>query len=401
MELIYLVLVFVVMLAILWMRKPLFMAMLAGIVVAVILYRIPIGSFLSLAARSASSWGTIQLILVLYMITYLQRMLEVRGHLMLAQKSLNGIFNSRRVDATLAPILIGMLPSAAAVTICGGIVDAAAGDSLTVEEKTFVSSFFRHIPESILPTYSSIIVACTLSGVPIGSFVLGMAPMVPVLVFLGYFFYLKKIPRESERVRAENRREHINNLIISLWTLFLVIFLIMVFKLPVWIAVGIVLPLCALLNKFSFSELTPLFAKAFEQRMILNMLMIFVFRDVLIHAGVINAMPAFFAKLPAPPFIVFALLFFFGTLVGGANAISATCIPMAFNTIPNAGMPLLVLLLGFSYASMQISPTHVCLSIITEYFKTSMASLIRKTLPCILCYCVVLTGYYLLLVSII
>ena len=64
-----------------------------------------------------------------------------------------------------------------------------AGVVKAKEDKTFVASYFRHIPESFLPTYSSIILACQLTGVQMGAFVLGMVPMVACLMLLGYLFY--------------------------------------------------------------------------------------------------------------------------------------------------------------------------------------------------------------------
>ena len=72
-------------------------------------------------------------------------------------------------------------------------------------------------------------------------------------------------------------------------------------------------------------------------------------------------------------------------------------LPLAFATVPGAGVPLLVYLMATGYAAMQISPTHMCLAIVTEYFGVSMGALVRKTLPVIAVFCLMLTGYYLLL----
>ena len=61
------------------------------------------------------------------------------------------------------------------------------------------------------------------------------------------------------------------------------------------------------------------------------------------------------------------------------------------------GMPLLVLLMGFSAAASELSPTHVCLAVVSEYFHISLGALLKKTLPVVLSYCIILTGYYLIL----
>ena len=394
MELIKLLAVFLVILAILWIKKPLYMAVAGGIVATVLLYGISLGDFVQLSVKSATSSTTLELIAIIYLITYLQRMLEKRGLLMQAQKALNGIFNNRRINASLAPVFIGLLPSPAAVTICGQIVDEATEDYLDKEEKTFVTTYFRHIPESFLPTYQSVLISCSLSGVAVSAFVGGMLPMVVVLFCLGHLFYLRKVPKETGDPPSQNKAADWKSLAWSLWSLFFVIFLILAFNVKVLHAVLIVLVLSAVVYKFSFQELGELIPKAFEMRMIANTFLIYIFKDVLIVSGIIGLLPRYFAQLPIPSFMVFALLFFVGSLVAGAGAISATCIPLAFQTIPGGGMPLLVLLTGFSYAAMQVGPTHICLAVVTEYFGTNMASLIKKTLPVIAAFCVILLGYY-------
>ena len=125
-------------------------------------------------------------------------MLEKRDQLRMAQKDLDDIFHNRRINASLAPIFIGLLPSAAAVNICAEIVENATGDCLDKDEKSFVTSYFRHIPESFLPTYPSVLLLVGLSGVAMSGFVVGMLPLVVALFVLGYVFYLRKVPKKED-----------------------------------------------------------------------------------------------------------------------------------------------------------------------------------------------------------
>ena len=103
------------------------------------------------------------------------------------------------------------------------------------------------------------------------------------------------------------------------------------------------------------------------------------------------------AQLPIPMYLVFALLFLIGTIVGGSTAIVTLCTAPAFAAIPNAGVPLLMLLMCYSYAAMQVSPTHLCLTLIAEYFDSNFAALVKKTIPVISIFLVAILGYYLLL----
>ena len=128
-------------------------------------------------------------------------------------------------------------------------------------------------------------------------------------------------------------------------------------------------------------------------------LLIMVFKEVLAATGVIAALPGFFSSLPIPTFLVFALIFFFGSIVSGSQAIIVLCMPMAMATLPlgPGGLPLFVLLMCMAYAAMQVSPVHVCLAVCAEDYGISLGALIRKTLPMVLSFCLVAFGYYGLL----
>lgn len=150
--LLYLLLVFLAIVILLAVGRPLYQAILGGLCLTAALYRISPGEILHLVGNVFTHWGSLSVLLSLYLITYLQRMLEARQQIKLAQQDLNGLFHNRRVNAGIAPMFIGLLPSAAAMILCGDIVKEATDGYLEPEEQAFVTSWFRHIPESSLPT---------------------------------------------------------------------------------------------------------------------------------------------------------------------------------------------------------------------------------------------------------
>lgn len=386
-------LVFAVIIGILSFKRPLYQAILGGLLTAIIIYKIPIIKAITIMFKAMISSSTINVILSFYSITFLQRMLEKRSRLKQAQESLDSIFNNRRINTSLAPAVIGLLPSPGALTICARMVEDACEDYVSDEDKTFITSFFRHIPESFLPTYSSILIAITLSGVKAGDFVMAMFPMVITLFILGYIFYLRKLPKETNVESSENKKDDFIKLSKSLWTIALAVLIILVVDIPVYVATPIVIFINYFMDKFKFEEIKPMFASSLELVIVANTILIMMFKDIITYTGVINQLPEFFGVLPIPISVVFALIFFFGTIVSGASAIVALCMPMAMNTVPDAGLSLVVLLMCFSYAAMQVSPTHVCLFIATDYFKTSMLELIKRTIPVILSFCAIVLVY--------
>ncbi len=383
-----------VIVVILLLKKPLYAAILAGVATVILLCRISPATALSLAARGITNRETIVVVSVLYLITYLQRLLEMRAQLQEAQRDLNGIFGNRRINATLAPVFIGLLPSAAAVNICADIVDDACGEDLNRDEKTFVASYYRHIPESFLPTYPSVLLMAGLGGVPLSGFVGGMLPLVAVLYGLGYVFYLRKVPRATGIASPYGKMQSLRRLFEHLWSLFLIVALILVFNLPIYLAVLGAIILSIFVYKFKWSELRPVFKSAVEKQMLLNSVLVMVFREFIQYSHTIEALPEVFSFLPVPPYMIFALIFFIGALMIGNNAIVAMTASMAFAAIPGSGVPLAILLISFTYAAMQISPTHYCLFIAIDHFHSDYSALVKKTVLPVLLFCTAAVVYY-------
>lgn len=294
------------------------------------------------------------------------------------------------------PVFIGLLPSPGAIFIAGSMVDTACGDYISKEDKTFVASYFRHIPESFLPTYSSIILACQLTGVQMGAFVLGMVPMVACLMLLGYLFYLRRVPKETGEAASTDKLADLQSLCRSLWTIAVIIFLIVAFNVPVYIATVGVIVVYFFTSRFTWQEIKPFFLSALESRIVINTFVVMIFKDLLTHTNVITELPGLFEALPIPSFLVFGL-FFSWLHCCRSTAIITLCLPMAFAAVPGAGMPLVVFLMSCTYTAMQISPTHLCLTLACEHFKTDFGALVKRTLPIIGIFYIILTGYYLLL----
>ncbi|HPA55612.1 MAG TPA: DUF401 family protein [Bacillota bacterium] len=397
MDILKLLVIFVCIIIVIKLNKTLYISIAAGVAATIILFGINPLTALRLIVIGAFRKDTIYLVLAFYTITFLQRMLEKRGHILMAERALNGLFNSRRVNAMVAPAIIGLLPSAGAVLIAAPIVDNAGGDDISKEEKTFITSYFRHIPESFLPTYSSVLLALNLSGADMTAFVVGMLPMVVIQFYLGYFFYVRKIPQNIGVPESRDRMKEIKKLFVSLWSIALSIAIILVFKISVHLAVIPVIILSFILNKFSYKEIKPMVVSAFETKLIVSTVVIMIFREILTYTGVIERLPDYFSVLPVSTVVIFALIFFFGPLIAGSQAIIALGMPMAYAAIPDGGAVLLILLMCMLYISMQVSPTHICLGIITEHNGTSFIDLVMKTMPVLITFILISSVYCYLL----
>ena len=333
MSVVYLGVVFAVIVALLAFGRPLWQAILGGLAAAALLWRIPAAKALLMFWTVLKQPGSLQVLAALYLITFLQRMLERRAMIRKASQDLNGLFHNRRVNAAVAPMFIGLLPSAGAMILCGDIVKEAAGDWLSPVEQAAATSWFRHIPESTLPTYSSVLLMLSISGVPLAQFVPCMIVPVIVLALIGYFSFLRRIPADPGTPKSENRLRDAGNLAFHLWPLLLILALLLGVRAPIVPALLGVIALFALVGRFSPSELAPFFVSAFETKLQLNTYLVLVLREYIAATGLLGELPAMLSALPLPPALVFALMFFIGGTISGSAGIIALGAPLAFSAL--------------------------------------------------------------------
>ena len=392
-QLVFLGLSFAVIIGLLAARRPLWQAFVGGMLATAVLFRMPFSEIAGRTLGVLADGDSLSILISLYLITFLQRMLEKRDQITLAQRDLNGLFHNRRVNAAVSSMFIGLLPSAAATILCGDMVKDATEGYLAPDEQAFVTSWFRHIPETTLPTYSSVLLMAGLSGVALAKFMLGMLVPILVLLVLGWAVSLRKIPSDPGTPKSTNRARDALHLVQHLWAFLAILVLMLAFDVSVVAAAALVLLAAAVVYRFRPAELRPLIKSAFDRNLLLNTYLVLVFKEFIAYTGVLVLLPDLLAKLPVPSDLVFALLFFVGGIISGMNAIIALGTPLAFAAL-DGGAPLMVLLMCMCHAASQLSPTHVCVVVAAGHFGIPLSRLIRRVLPVALVFCALMVGYY-------
>ena len=165
MALIKVLIIFVVILALLNKRLPLYLAMIFGSLLMIVMFRLPLATAGQTALHTLTGWDVWSVNLAMYMISVLVYELDLRHRFEDAQRAMNGLMRDPRLNTSLACMFIGLMQGPATVTICGGMVDTMAGDHLKNDEKAAVATYLRHIPEAMVPTFTGVIVACSISGI--------------------------------------------------------------------------------------------------------------------------------------------------------------------------------------------------------------------------------------------
>lgn len=373
--------VFAVIIVLLLFHLPLNISILGGVVLHVILFKVPPVHCLHLITNVFTHWNSLSILIALYLITMLQRILSKQHMIEQAYNDLNDIFHNRRVTAVCAPMFIGLLPSAGAMKLASDIIYDSSEGYLKPKEQAFCTTWIRHIPESAMPTYPCVLLIAEIAGVPLSTMMTAMIIPVAVLILVSYFPYLKRIPRQPDKIsNSGNKGRSFLNLLYHLWPLILILILILVFKTDTVISMLITVILCIIVYRFKRADLSSMLVSAFEPKLILNSLLILVLKEFIADSGVLQVLPDMLSGLPIPSYLVFAIMFFFGSFISGSTAIVAIGAPLAFATLSGMpALPLLILLNCINHAVAQLSPTHVCILVAADYFKVGLGDVIKKT----------------------
>ena len=96
-----LALIFLVIILLLTLKRPLWQALLGGLTATALFYRIPPLQMARLAGNVVTVWSSLQVLLSLYLITFLQRILEARSQIRLYAGS--GRNRKSRADRSTRP----------------------------------------------------------------------------------------------------------------------------------------------------------------------------------------------------------------------------------------------------------------------------------------------------------
>ena len=120
MDILYLSIVFLVIVVIIMAEKAAVCGNDRGIAATIILFRVNLKDAAVVLGRQTVAWDTIDVLLSFYLIIFLQLMLEKKGRLTNAKDSFNRLLRNRRMNTIVSPAIMGLLPSAAVMTICRG-----------------------------------------------------------------------------------------------------------------------------------------------------------------------------------------------------------------------------------------------------------------------------------------
>jgi integral membrane protein (TIGR00529 family) len=288
------------------------------------------------------------------------------------------VARDRRIAMAVLPAVIGLLPSAGGAAFSAPLVqEAAADEDIRPEQKTFINYWFRHVWEYISPLYPGVVLVVAITNVPIDKFILSQLPLTIASIVVGALLGFRGVA--VARIEGKRDRHEFKTLCVTLIPIIASILLVVVFKLPLAIAMTMVVVALLLFYRYSPKEFAIALQESLSFNVIFMVIGIMAFKGMLEATGAIVALPAFFHQSGLPMGVVlFALPFIVGLLTGfSAGYVGATFPIIAAMLGPNPDLGSITFAYASGFAGVMLSPTHLCYILTLKYFKADMAGSYR------------------------
>lgn len=327
---------------------------------------------------------TWDLLLCLYFVMYLEVELRKSGSLHGMVVTLRNIFSSNKVTLAFMPAFLGLLPSLGGARFSAPIVqEASEGIAVDDEQKSAINLWFRHIFEFSNPLMPGVILACGIANVSIGDLI-DQVGWVTILCFvLGWIFLivpLKITDPEKATNTQHDRTIDWKSLILAFGPIVTSFLLIVAFDVQAALAMGLVVVAFIPLY-FWFKRpisVKSVFTESLDKKLFFNVVCILYFIQLLTVIGTLDEIVNVFNNSALPQAVIIACLsFIFGVMTGMGQGYIAIVMPIVALMAPG-NIVLVGIAMVYGMAGQMVTPTHLCILVTVEYFKSRLWKTIGK-----------------------
>jgi integral membrane protein (TIGR00529 family) len=345
--------------------------------------------------------------------------LERSGQSRRLMDALSGYLTGPRLRLVFFPALIGLLPMPGGAIFSAPMVKTMGKNmDLPPEDQALINYWFRHVWETAWPLYPGIILTVALAEIPIGTFISKTWPGVAAMFGLGWIFYLRRLrPEAGARTAGSGTRSAPGVVVREGLPLFIAIVgavgcetLLARLAPAVPFEWGVIAALLAavaalmLANRLGRAFVGQVLGKPSLWQMMLVVAAVFVFKDIMQAAGIVEQMAiaagggvALFAAAVFLPFLV-------GMVAGINVAFVGATFPLLLGLLHSMGLdhqilPYLVLATFAGFTGVMISPIHICFVLTCNYFGTSIGRAWRRVVAPCCCFLAVGAVYFFLLLA--
>lgn len=316
------------------------------------------------------------LVIALYLVICLEIELRRSGCLTGMVQALYRMFSGPKFTLAVMPAFLGLLPSVGGARFSAPIVEEASkGLQITQENKAAINFWFRHIFEFSSPIVPGMILACGIAGVKVGDLIIHLGWLTILAFVLGWIVMVRPIhvvKNERSLESAQEAHHHNVDFILALAPVIVNVVLMVAFELNASVAMAIVVfamfPVLMIFNRYV--NLKEVFVGALDYKMFANIICILLFIQLLDCTGLLAQIVSSFESSVLPvPVIIGCIAFIVGVLTGISQGHIAIVMPIVA-ALSIGDLDLVGVAMVFGVAGQMITPTHVCLTITVDYFKS-------------------------------
>lgn len=346
------------------------------------LLSLEIGSITNVLWKTLTDYVTISLVLATFGIMLLSQLYKETKFITILSQSLSEIVRSSKLVVSILPAVIGLLPVAGGALMSAPMVEAEASKlKLKKNRQAYVNIWFRHTIFPVYPMSQILILTGALTGLSIISLIIRQIPVVIVMVAIGGIIGFWKVSAAKYEASKTSITTNLASLLRAFTPILAMILAIVVFNLDVSLAAFLGVGVLILIVKPSLNVLSKPFQSRFIYEVTLAAFGAMLLRNVTIASGISEAFGKLIAGENINDVVLLltlptALAFLVGSPSGGI-AISVSMLAETLSFTPKtAGLLYMAAYLGYLGA-----PTHLCLVLTADYFKSPLSGVYRYMVP--------------------
>ncbi len=359
------------------------LSLIIGALILGLFSKLGIGDFLSVGIEVLSDPMTLELMIVVLIVSGFGYLFKKTGDMDRMIKSLFGIFQNGKVLSMLMPALLGTINFPGGAILSAPMVEKSGEKiNLNNDQKTVINVFYRHIGFFIYPLQPTLILTSQLFDVSIFTIIKYNSIIMAFGFIVAYFLYFKGKDHKQKDFKSGQMKENIYVFIKSFSPIFSILILAIVIGVPFYLSVfvGLFIGLARNLSssnklKEYISRTKDFFIRGANYNMMGLIFGVMVFKQMIEASGSVEIIAEILATTGLPLEVMIVILGMIpGYLLGVNTASMGILIPIFAPLIPAVGAgPYISLLFTASFLGYLLSPIHLCLVLTKEYFVTDFS----------------------------
>lgn len=336
--------------------------------------------------KTIANKDTLELLLAVSLIQILGYCLEHTGRMEKLIETLYALISNLRFQLLMIPSIIGLIPGPGVVMLSAPLIEKTAEDRISADLKSYINYWFRAAVQFSFPISFSFIITISFVEInPLHLFLMQL-PITIVMLIVGYFFELKKVPKTIELHTDTDcsKGDTFKNLLSLLRRIdFLVVMLTftLVFNLAFYVAVIIAILLVAIQEKIDLKQLFSLCVKGFSKNLFFLILAMMFFKTAVVETSTIDNIGSWWATTSMPLEI---LLFIMPILIGIVTGAYGSAAALSFSLLTpvimsnNLGLFYVAIVYSLSKIGVMLSSINVSILLTANYFGANPNKVYRK-----------------------